>query len=72
MGVSEAHQVHHALDGAVLARRAVERVEHDVGAQVGERRGDVAVHVDPGDAVAAAFERVGDAVTGDERDVPLG
>ena len=62
MGVAEPHQVHHALHRAVLAGRAVERVEHDVGRGLGEPRGDVAVHVDPGDAMAAALERVGDAV----------
>ena len=38
VGVFEAHQVHHALDGAVLARRSVERVEDDVGLQLGEPR----------------------------------
>ena len=36
MGVVQAHQVHHALDGAVLARRSVKRVEHDVGLQLGQ------------------------------------
>ena len=46
MGVGDLHQVEHALDGAVLARGAVERVEHHVGAQPGQHRRDVAVHVD--------------------------
>ena len=41
MGVLEAHQVHQALDGAVLARRAVKRIEHDVGRGFGEALGDV-------------------------------
>ena len=72
MGVAEAHQVHHALHRAVLAGRAVKRVEHHVGADLAEPRGDVAVHVDPGDLVAAALQRVGDAVAGDQRDLPLG
>ena len=42
------------------------------GLQIGERRGDVAVHVDPGDAMAAALERIGDAVAADQRDLALG
>ena len=30
VGIFEAHQVHHALDGAVLAGRPVKRVEDDI------------------------------------------
>jgi hypothetical protein len=37
MGIGQAHQVHHALHRAILARRAVERVEHDVGLGLGSR-----------------------------------
>ena len=68
MGVGEAHQVHHALHRAVLARHAVERVEHDVGRGLGEPRGDVAVHVDPRDPVPARFQRLGDALAAHQRD----
>ena len=36
MRIGHAHQVEHALDRAVLARHAVERVEHHVGRRVGD------------------------------------
>ena len=38
MGVLQPHQVEHALHRAVLARRAVERVEHDIGLRLGQPR----------------------------------
>ena len=72
MGIFEAHQVHQPLHRAVLAGRAVQRVEHHVGRGLEQPLGDVAAHVDPRDAMAAALQRVGDARAGDERDLPLG
>ena len=43
-----------ALDAAVLAERPVQRVEGDVGPQLGEHLGDVAADIDARDAVASA------------------
>ena len=40
----------HALDGAVLARPAVQHVERDVGFSVGQHGRDVAADIDAGDA----------------------
>ena len=72
MGVFEAHDVEQALDGAVLAGRAVERVEHHIGPRLGQPRGDVTVHVDPGDAVAERLQCLGHTRAGGEGDLALG
>jgi hypothetical protein len=72
MGVAKAHQVHHALHRAVLARRAVQGVEHNVRLRFGQAGGDVLAHVDAGHAVAEAFQRIGDARAAHQRHVPLG
>ena len=45
-----------ALDAAVLAALAVERVEAGVRPKLGKARGDVAVHIDAGDAIAGLFK----------------
>src|SRR3546814_13648434 len=70
--IFEAHQVEHALYGAIFARDAVERVEHHIGFGFGEPQRDVAVHVDARDLVAARFERVGDAIAAHQRHFALG
>ena len=72
MGIGDAQDFEHALDRAVFAAAAVQRVEGDVGLEAGERGGDVAVDVDPADAIAARFQRVGAAAAGIERNRPLG
>ena len=72
MGVADAHQVHQALDGAVLAGRAVEGVKHHVRLHRGEHLGEVAIHVDAGDAVAEALQRIGDAGAAGQRHLALG
>ena len=72
MGIFEPHQVEHALHRAILARDAVERVEHDVGLCRGKPLRDIAVHVDARDAMAARFERVGDAIAAHQRHFALG
>jgi hypothetical protein len=66
------HQVEHALDGAILAGGAVERVEHQIGLRLVQPERDVAVHVDPGDLVAEIGQCVGDAVAADQRHLALG
>ena len=72
MGVGQAHQVEHPLNGAVLARRAVERVEHQVGLSFRKTQCNVAIHVDPRHPVSEALERIGDVLARDERHLALG
>ena len=67
MGIRDAHQIKHALHAAVLAGRAVQRVEDEIGLRLGKARGDVAAHVDAGDAVAVRLERIGATVARQER-----
>ena len=71
MRVGNAQNLEHALDRAVFADPAVQRVEGDVRLQLGEHVGDVAADVDARDAIAGALERVGAAASGIERDRPL-
>ena len=72
VGVAKAHEVHQALDGAVLAGGPVERVEDDVWLQLGEARGDVAVHVELGDFGPAAFPQCfRGALAAGQRDLAL-
>ena len=71
VGVGEAHQVHHALHGAVFARHTVERVEHDIGRRLRQPRRHLPVHVDPGHAVPARLERLGDAFARHQRHRPF-
>ena len=55
MRIFQAHEIHHALDGAIFAGCAVKRIEDDVGLQLRETSGDVAVHVELGDVRPAAL-----------------
>src|SRR5690606_32253758 len=71
MSVGNAHQVHHALDGAVLAGNTVERVEHHVGPGLVQPQRDLAIHVDPRDLVPARLERLGDALAAHQRHRPF-
>src|SRR5229473_2193629 len=66
MRVGDAQALEHALDRAVLAARAVQRVEDDVGArrERGEERFEVARHVDAAYVVADRSQRVGAAAAG--------
>ena len=73
MGIFDPHQVHHALDRAVLARGSVERIEHHIGLQFGEPQRDIALHVELGDVgPAAAPQRIGDAPGAGQRHFALG
>lgn len=68
MGIGEAHQIEHPLYRPVLPRHAVERVEDDIGLGLMQAHGDIAAHVDAGDAVALAFQRIGHARAAGQRD----
>ena len=72
MRIGNLHQIEHALDAAVLARAAVECVEHDVGAYAGEHLRDVAVHVDGRHLMAQALERRDDILAAHQRHLALG
>ena len=71
MGVGQAHQVHHPLHRAILARNAVQRVEHDIGLGLSETRRDITIHVDPRDPVPTRFQRLGNTLPAHERNRPL-
>ena len=71
MGVGPAHDVHQALDRTVLARCAMERVEHHIGLRFGQTQRDLTVHVDPRDLVALGLKRLGHALARHERDRTL-
>ena len=72
MGVGQAEPVEHALDAAILAEAAVQRVEDDIGARMRQRvndGGQVVGHVD-GDDLEAGFAQRDDAfAAGRERDL---
>ena len=61
MRVFQAHQVKHPLHSAVFARRPVERVEHDIGADCGKHLRDVTVHIDADGFMAQPLARIGNA-----------
>ena len=61
-----------ALDRAVLAERAVQRVEGDIGLELGKHGADVAADVDARDAIAFRLKRVGAGISGGKRHWPLG
>ena len=71
MGIGQAHQVHHALHRAILARHAMERVEDDIGRSFGKTLRDLPVHVDARDPMAARFQRLGHALAAHQRYRPL-
>ena len=72
VGVGEPHHFQEALDAAVLTPAAVQGVEADIGLQLGERRGQIAIDVDARDAKALALQRVGAFPAGRQRHLALG
>ncbi len=57
MGIGQAQRLQHALGTAVLAELAVQRVEHDIGARLGQALGQVVAGVDLDDLVAQLAQR---------------
>ncbi len=47
-----------ALNGAVLSERTMERIEDDIGPELGENAGDGSGHIDAGNPVSLAFKRI--------------
>ena len=64
MGVWHAHQIEHSLHAAIFPRHAMQRVKNDIRRGFRDPCGDLAVHVDTGDAVAPFFQRIGHAFAG--------
>ncbi len=56
MGVGNLQHLEDALDRAVLAKGAVQRVEGDVGLQFLQHGGDVALNIDARYPIAGIFE----------------
>src|SRR6478672_4628877 len=71
MGVGDAERLQYALNGAVLAEAAMQRVEADVGAKLGELGRHVAPDIEAGHVEALRFERLGAGLAGTERDFPF-
>ena len=72
MGVGDAEIFEDALDGAVLAERAMQRIERDVGLQRGKHRADIATDVDAGDLIAFLLQCIGAGIPGRQRHRPFG
>jgi len=72
MAVGDLENFQDALDGAVLARPAVQKVERDLGLEVRQDRRNVAPDIDAGDPIAAAFQRVGAGLAGPQRHLAFG
>src|SRR4051812_16561361 len=74
MGVGQAQDLEQALDRAVLAEAAVQRVEDDIGLrrEVLEHGRDVRPDVDRRDPIALPLERLAAGLAGAERDLTLG
>src|SRR6478735_1616014 len=71
MGVGDADRLKHALDAAILAEAAMQRIEADVWAKRCELGRHVAPDIEAGHAVALRFERLGAGLAGTERDFPF-
>ncbi len=52
----------HALDGAVLAEGAMQRIEGDIGLQFGKHTCNIVTDIDTRDLVALGLKRVGAGV----------
>ncbi len=72
MSIGKAHQVHHALYRAILARHAMKRVENHICFGFGEPGGDIVVHVDPRDLMPTRFQCFGDPLAARQRHWALG
>ena len=55
MRVGNGEIFENALDGTILAEGPMQRIEDDVGLEFGKHRGDIAVDIDAGDAIAFAL-----------------
>src|SRR5260221_4328407 len=74
MVIGDAEELEDALDRAILAAAAVQRIEDDVGTrpQRFDQRGEVARHIDRAHGVAALRQRGGAFLAARQRDLALG
>ncbi|CCV14803.1 hypothetical protein MESS4_710033 [Mesorhizobium sp. STM 4661] len=72
MGIGNSQIFEDALDGAVLAERAMQRIEGDVGLELDQHRSDIARDIDASDPVAFILERIGTRLPRRQRHGPLG
>ncbi len=72
MGIGNAEIFKDALDGAILAEWTMQRVEGDIGPELGEHRPDVAPDIDARDLVAFLLQFIGTSLSGGQRHGPLG
>src|SRR5690606_6078292 len=71
MSVGNGEIFEDALDGAVLAERAVQRVEGDIGLELEKHGADIAADIHARDAIAFRLERVGTGFSRRKRDRTL-
>src|SRR5712671_3995106 len=72
MAVRNLKDFEQALNGAVLARAAVQQIERNIRLETCEYGGDVARHVDARDPIAVAVKRIGTGFAGTQRHLTLG
>src|SRR5512136_1433443 len=71
MSIGNAERLEYALDAAILAEAAMQRVEAHVGAELGEPGRHVAGDVEAGRAVALCLERRGAGLARAQRHFPF-
>src|SRR5215510_7119799 len=59
MRVGNVENFEHALQRAVLTGATMQQIERDLGLEFAQRRGNIAIYVDPADAVSRTLERIG-------------
>ncbi len=72
MGVGNPKILKHALNCAVLAIRSVQRVEGDIGLELGKYRGNIGTDINAGDLVTGALKRIGTGHARSQANRPLG
>ena len=69
-GIAEDFQ--DALQGAVLARAAVQDIERHIGPESRQDGGDIASDIDPADPIALPLQRLRAGVSGSQRNLTFG
>jgi DNA-damage-inducible protein J len=72
MGVRNGENLENPLQGPILARPTMKRVECDIGLEASEHGRNVAPHIDLGYAMPEPLQRLGAVLAGPQRDFPLG
>src|ERR1700736_2143907 len=72
MGVRNGENLENPLQGPILARPTMKRVEGDFGLEASEHGRNVAPHIDLGYAMPEPLHRLGAVLAGPQRDFSLG